>query len=293
VPRPEPSLTDILARLDKWLAAKPTRAGYLAPPANDAALTKAEKALGVKLPASFRALYKWHDGETESSPLFETMCRDDHATEWETYSTGELEIVLMKLDDVAAAGVFEGIFDEDTGECLRLEGKAPAGAATTKLVPFLWMRSREREEGEGPLDDDWLVAIDTLHEAVWMFEIANEGLEGIFEEAHSLSVWLDAHIRKLEKGLVQVEEPEGPQSARNAKPPSELLIHFLLDRKLVELAEGAEIPTIAKRLAPLLGVKPEKRAVKEVISFFEDDDDVEELFADDEMLRAIVTEFLD
>lgn len=300
MPPKEASLADVLARLDKWIGASSARARWLAAPVKEAALGRAEKELGVSLPASMRALYKWHDGESEDSPLFDAMCRDDHADDWERYNPSEPEIRFMPLADVVKAGVFEGIFDEDTGELSRLHGKAPAGASTTTLVPFLWMRAKdaagtEAEEPQGPHDDDWLYAIDTLHEAVWLFEIANEGLEGVLEEAHDLASWLERRVVKLERGQLVIDEldEDDPRSSRNARPASELLLQFLLDRKLLEIAGEGSIPEIAKRLKPLLALKPEKRAIKEVITFFEEDDGIDEVFADDEMLRAIVVEFLD
>jgi hypothetical protein len=103
-------------------------------------------------------------------------------------------------------------------------------------------------------------------------------------------------VRKLEKEEIMIDDaPEsGPESTQGkTRPPAELLLQFLLDRKLLEIAEGSSIADVASRVAPLLSLKPEKRAIKEVIAFFEDDDGIDEVFADDEMLKAIVAEFLD
>jgi hypothetical protein len=298
-------MTSVLARFDAWTAGATTRGRCLAPPAKPAAIARLEKSLGTRLPPSLRALYAWHDGETDVSTLFDALCRDDHAREWETYNAAEPEIRLMSLAEIATAGAFDARFDEDTGECIRVEDRSEddGSGLRAKLVPFLWIHARDSqgavEEGldaMGPHDDDWLVAVDTLHEAVWLFEIADEGLEGVLEEASSLAAWLDVRVERLERSEVSVGDEDGAgarQGARDVRPPAELLLQFLLDRELVELAEGASLPKLALRMTPLLGLKPEKRAIQEVIGFFEEDDDVDEVFADDDVLKAIVVEFLD
>jgi hypothetical protein len=301
-------MPSVLARFDAWLGGSKSRARCLAPPAKaPAAIAKLEKTLGARLPASLRALYAWHDGETESSTLLDALCRDDHAAEWDTYNPAEPEIRLMNLAQIASAGAFDVRFDEETGECIRLsdddDDDDDGSGLRAKLVPFLWIHAREPdgavEEGldaMGPHDDDWLVAVDTLHEAVWLFEIADEGLEGVLDEASSLAAWLDVRVERLESDEVTVHDDEGEgegEGGRASRPAAELLLQFLLDRRLLELAEGASLPKVALRMTPLLGLKPEKRAIEEVIGFFEDDDDVDEVFADDDMLKAIAVEFLD
>lgn len=60
------STADYVARLDRWLSA--TRPGYYArlrPGATEADLDDFERHFGVKLPDSFRACYRWRDGQEE------------------------------------------------------------------------------------------------------------------------------------------------------------------------------------------------------------------------------------
>ncbi len=302
MPVKQPSLKDVLSRLDAWIAASPARARLLAPPATDAAIAKAEKSLGTKLPATLRALYEWHDGETEGAGLLDALRADEHTEAWETYNTSEPELRWMSLAEVVAAGPFEAWFDDDTGACMRGEADAEEGVARTTLVPLLWMRGKDAprdDEDDGvraPVDDDWLFAIDTLHGGVFLFEIADEGLEGVMEEAMSFAAWLAPRVRKLEKGEIVVgaeAAKRAPATQAKTRPPAELLLHFLADRELVEIEEGSSIPEVAVRVTPLLALKPEKRAIASVIALLEEDAGIAEVFADDEVLKRIIAEFLD
>jgi cell wall assembly regulator SMI1 len=57
-------LSAVLARLENWLAAHvPAIHATLRPGATDAELDALETATGLKLPESFRTLYRWHDGQ--------------------------------------------------------------------------------------------------------------------------------------------------------------------------------------------------------------------------------------
>lgn len=67
-PKPllEEDIAPVLARLDAWYAANldPARYGFNAP-ATDAQLDAFEQEVGIKMPGSYRQLYKWHDGEND------------------------------------------------------------------------------------------------------------------------------------------------------------------------------------------------------------------------------------
>jgi cell wall assembly regulator SMI1 len=67
---PKPALQEdiapVLARLDRWYAAHLSPAQYkFNPPATDAQIDTFERLVGVKLPSSYRQLYRWHNGEDE------------------------------------------------------------------------------------------------------------------------------------------------------------------------------------------------------------------------------------
>ncbi len=68
--QPEPLIDEdiapVLARLDAWYAAHLSPEKYvLNPPATDAQIDEFEELVGLKLPRSYRALYRWHDGEED------------------------------------------------------------------------------------------------------------------------------------------------------------------------------------------------------------------------------------
>jgi cell wall assembly regulator SMI1 len=68
--QPKPLLDEdiapVLARLDAWYAAHlPPDKYAFNPPASDADIDAFERLVGIKLPTSYRALYRWHDGEED------------------------------------------------------------------------------------------------------------------------------------------------------------------------------------------------------------------------------------
>ena len=67
---PEPMLEEdvapVLDRLDAWYAANLPADGYIFnPPATAAQLAAFEQAVGMRMPSSYRQLYRWHDGEND------------------------------------------------------------------------------------------------------------------------------------------------------------------------------------------------------------------------------------
>jgi cell wall assembly regulator SMI1 len=67
-PKPmlEEDIAPVLARLDAWYAANLALPEHgFNPPATDAQIDAAEQLIGLKLPQSFRDLYRWHDGEND------------------------------------------------------------------------------------------------------------------------------------------------------------------------------------------------------------------------------------
>jgi len=114
------------------------------------------------------------------------------------------------------------------------------------------------------------------------------------KEADELATWLDTRVKRLERNEDLAERAaQAPKSARAERSSAELLLRFLLDRDLAHLAPKASLARIEERLAPLLAIKPEKRAIAAVIEFLESDDAIDEVFAEDDVLRAIIVEFLD
>lgn len=69
-PKPllEEDIRPVLARLDAWYAAHLRHDHYaFNPPATDEELNAFGRTIGLKLPQSYRQLYRWHDGENDDS----------------------------------------------------------------------------------------------------------------------------------------------------------------------------------------------------------------------------------
>jgi cell wall assembly regulator SMI1 len=65
-PMLEEDITPVLARLDAWFAANLPLPQYgFNPPATEAQIDEIEQLTGLKLPQSYRDLYRWHDGEND------------------------------------------------------------------------------------------------------------------------------------------------------------------------------------------------------------------------------------
>ena len=65
-PMLEEDIAPVLARLDAWYAAHlPPDKYVFNPPAGDAQVDAFERLVGVRLPRSYRQLYRWHDGEND------------------------------------------------------------------------------------------------------------------------------------------------------------------------------------------------------------------------------------
>ena len=61
---------ELIGRMDRWLAAnRPDYYALLQPGATDAELDAFEAQFLLKLPAAFRALYRWRSGQWSSKPI--------------------------------------------------------------------------------------------------------------------------------------------------------------------------------------------------------------------------------
>jgi cell wall assembly regulator SMI1 len=62
----EEDIAPVLARLDAWYAANLAPDRYVFnPPATDAEIDAFEDLVGIRMPGSYRQLYRWHDGEND------------------------------------------------------------------------------------------------------------------------------------------------------------------------------------------------------------------------------------
>jgi hypothetical protein len=294
---PKRSLADVLGSFDRWLATQPRAAlAKLSPKTSAAQVAKVERKLGTKLPASLRMLYAWHDGERAKSGLFDPAGRELYGEIWHSYNDTRFELHFLSLAEMAMEGATGVSFDAE-GECVR-PAQHDRSAQPDKLVPFAWVRGLPK--GRDDVDDvakghdsplskeDWLICVDTRHERVWMFELGNQGLEGVAQEASDVAAWFYRVLSVLEAPAKPAKRSGPPQ----IEPPAVVLLRLMIDKKLIELAEGADLMEVAARLGPLLQQSPKKIALKSGIDFFAQDKAVDEVFVDDDLLETLLKEFV-
>jgi hypothetical protein len=289
------SLAASLSAFDQALLT--TERDGLRSPASPAALTGAATELGAPLPPSFVELYRWHDGESNHSSLIDTALRSEIDDQWGLHSEAGFEIRFMTLAEVKRVGI-DNVWQLPDGTFTRRKPEVD-GATKVTMFPFVWIQSHEEEDKRHPreLDDaDWLIAVESARGKIVMYEVAGESLEEVVEQAPDLSTWLDnvaQHLVLARDAEEQQPAEEPAAEADLAGSPSMLLMRFLLDRNLIEMAEGATDADMATKLVPLLAIRPPKQAVRAVLETLTDSELVDEVFADDAMLSRIIIEFVD
>ena len=244
-------------KLDGWLETNGLRIPGLGAPATKAALGKA-----LDLPPSLRVLYAAHDGGEEAEVL------------------GLGRIVWWPLADVLAADpeeregrqlvVFAAPLDESFDE-LYAPGELPA------------------------LDDDldrlFAVALDTEE----IVELGRRGALGVVAE--DLGATLGAVVTALETGKKTLDEngrlrdavnDGAPQGGAETPPTSAIdeIAAALVERRVVELRDGASAKELAAALAEAAGIANAKARARAILAVFESAL-VEEVFLDDDELGDI------
>jgi hypothetical protein len=185
-PSADPSLLAMLARLDACLVGRGRASRMLRKGVKNTQLSWLGRELGARLPQSLRALLSWHDGERKAL-VFDRLLRADLEAMWGSWSENAFEARLLPLASIARLGATEATLDEN-GHVGRIWN--PTVPANRKLVPFVRVRDLGPDghtEDDVPLgqddsdadDQDWLLAVDDIEERVWLFEIGNQGLEGL------------------------------------------------------------------------------------------------------------------
>lgn len=202
-PMIEEDIAPVLARLDVWYAADLPPAQYrFNPPATDTQIGAFERAIGMKLPQSFRDLYRWHDGD-----------QDEH---W-----GHIYgLPLLSLDEIAAEHqLWKDTLEDLDGDRYAITGGSwPENAVDPAYINPAWLPlTRDGSGNSIGLDlDPWPAG-----------RIGQVIIFGRDEEvkvilAESLGQFLDWVAGLLESGnfeLVPVEG-EAPLQSFQLKEPS-------------------------------------------------------------------------
>lgn len=140
-----------------------------------------------------------------------------------------------------------------------------------------------------------LVGAKTVHVSIDLPDLQVElrsvraVLELLFEKSPDKLVIAGAPVSKRAPPKAK---PDGAATKPKSDPAAVGLVKLLVERKLIELDEGATVEALAARIAPLLRLIPEKRAKKEVVALLFDEPLVAEVFAEEDLLYAIVREFV-
>ena len=159
----------------------------------------------------------------------------------------------------------------------------------------------EDDEEPGTLDDSYdrddIVAVDVRTEEVFWAR-PRKGYMGLL--ADDLGAALTSIADRLEAGELVINE-NGDIVARPAPPeplppavatPSQSLATLLVERRLLDLKEGASINDLAKMIDGALAEPTPKMRVRQLISQLESDPIVDELYAEDDFLKRLLREFV-
>jgi hypothetical protein len=287
-------LARVLASWDAWLAKQPAAlARMFVPPAKHTQVWWAGGQIGTTLPRALRTLYRWHNGERKEGAIFEALLKEEMKIVREQIGP----IRFMPLRTLVRHGA-ERVAIEGPKEITRHRNDGLAF-----LVPFVWIREApyelepeaEAEEAAGePGEGDWVLAVDTELEAVWFYEYAGEELEGVHQRTPSVAAFMEEMLERLTSGRVQVDLPVPfmrETAPRDLEREAKELLDLLCAKELIEVAPDLR-DEFEARLRVRLGRKPRARAVDEVVALLEDDPAVEELYAETEVFRVLVDEFI-
>lgn len=298
----DPELAAVLVRFDAALGRAKTACRALAPGAKHTQISWVGQQIGARVPRGLRQLLTWHNGERGDGGVFHALLAKQLTDTWSTWNEAPFAVRFLSTTGIASEGAYEAVRREDG-----TFGRAYAGgpAPNAKLMPFVSIRSLEQQgaasawsDGEGDddtyaggsSDDDWLIAVDDLDERIHLFEIGNQGLEGVALQASSMTDFLTALVERVERGEVSFSDPK--DEPRQEVDAARLLLEMLVARNLLELEADTEA-VLAERLRPLLQRKPKKRAVQAVLASLADDEAVAEIYAPDEALATIIAEFVE
>src|SRR5262245_51589031 len=155
----------LIERMDRWLAAnRPDYYALLQPGASDADLDAFEAQFSVKLPAAFRAIYRWRNGQEamSSAPLQgnRSFCTLDEVASTKDMLDG---MIGCDFDDPRYwRRGWVPFLHNGGGSYLCLDLAAEDGGQSGQLVGF-WKRDEDRPV-EFPNIEAWLADLVTLME---------------------------------------------------------------------------------------------------------------------------------
>lgn len=292
-------LQEVLARWDAWLAGHRAIARMFSKSASNGQIWWTGQQLGKSLPPSLRSLMAWHNGETRTSRIVDRMLREYFSEVFALYSHHGPARWMNHLA-IAREGLWLAQLNnaESGVVCRRRSDDETSNAA---LVPFIHIplgidETESKGDDDGPTeinDGDWILAVDTLYESVWLFESDGEELEGLRCQAPNLAAFWGELLALLETGKVELPAPVKREEAP-AEPEKEAigLVRLLIEKEFVALASGVDMAALHARVAACLREKRRERARDRVVKCILEDDAFEDVFAEDDVLRLLIEQYI-
>ena len=205
-------MDDVVERFARWLwSNSPKVLDELAPGLSDDAIAGFEKQLGVTLPDSLRALYRWRNGNAAEG-------YGSVIGRWRLTPLERVVSTRAILDGLLDDGTFEGqpswwrkswvpFTDDMGGNGLCWDTRGTLGGVKGQVLEF-WHDSPDRKV-LAPNVDDWLVAyVDSLEAGLWRWD-PDYG----FEELGDFAAFLGKRFKGYPYRAVDFDGNRGP------KPP--------------------------------------------------------------------------
>lgn len=182
-----------LAALDAWLAIHaPETHGALNAGASDDELDAFERRTGFSLPADFRTLYRWHDGQAESMDATEA---------------GVFGLAFIPLSDVQAEwDVWNDMLTDDSriNETMPGQTSRPAGHIREQYITPGWVPFTKDFGGNSVGIDLDPGPLGTPGQVITFGRDEKDK----YVLAASLADFIDEYVRRLEQGRVRVYQPD-------------------------------------------------------------------------------------
>lgn len=254
-------------RIDAWLGENaPEVLALLRPPATAAALAELERAVGRPLPAAVVEAYRAHDGAVDESATIFGAIRTTKETRWATLMTW------LSTDRICEQLSFLRELGSDWPE-----ERMPIAEDAGGNMVFV------------DLETGAVAAFD--HEDWATFPLAKDLptlLNNLADDMANNLVELDEDADF--PGLVLLDKPAAgakqPDIARDR--PARVLVAVMLERRMIALAKGHDLEPLIVKLTDALELTEDRR--EKVVEILEENAAVDELFADDDEIDALLEE---
>ncbi len=265
-------------RIDTWLAEHaPNVLRLLRPPIDDATLAKLEAAAGKTLPASLVEAYRAHDGAAGEHRAIFGAVRTPKDALWARHmswlsgdrAVGSLLFMRALATEVPGAAEWPAtllpVGDDGGGNKIVVDLDSGEVSA--------W---DHEDHSMAKLADDF---------SVWMTQLADDMdarlvVAGTDEDdAHDAITLLDAP-----------PPPPAPAPVIAKDRAARVFVEVLVEKRFVALRKRADLEPLIAALTQALAIKTTATKKKKVIELLEESDAVEEIFAGDDKLEALVDE---